>query len=165
MAKSYDRIKNYTTSISVEKTISELEKMLAKHDVTKIMKEYSGEGVPSTLVFAVKTAKGEIPIKLPCNVESILQVFKDQVKEGKLPRKYADQTGLNWATEQAGRVAWRIIKDWLDAQLTLFEIGMVKMEEIFLPYIYDPVQEMTVFQLMETGQLNIGNLLTEGGMR
>ena len=36
--------------------------------------------------------------------------------------------------EQATRVAWRIVKDWLAAQLAMIEAGLVDLEEVFLPY-------------------------------
>ena len=37
--------------------------------------------------------------------------------------------------EQAQRVAWRILKDWIESQIALMESGMVCMEEVFLPYM------------------------------
>jgi len=110
--KSYERIKNFSTSIAVEKTISEIEFMLSKYGATKILKEYDSEGHPVTLVFGIMTEKGEMPVKLPVRTEKILDVFKMQVSDKKLPKKF--WTG-NWAKEQASRVGWRIIKDWLDA--------------------------------------------------
>lgn len=144
--KSYDKIKNFSTQISVEKTIAEIEKMLSKYGATKIMKEYNPEGQPCTLIFAIMTTFGEMPVKLPIHTKKILEVFKLQVSDKKLPRKY---WGGEWTNEQANRVGWRIIKDWLDAQLTLIGIQMVKIEEIFLPYAYDSKNKQTLFEKME----------------
>jgi hypothetical protein len=42
-----------------------------------------------------------------------------------------------YGDEQAYRVAWRNILDWVQAQMALLEIGMVEMEEVFLPYMLD----------------------------
>lgn len=144
--KSYDKIKNFSTSISVEKTISEIELMLSKYGATKIMKEYTPEGQVHTLIFDIITDFGEMPVKLPVHTEKILEVFKLQVSNKKLPRKY---WGGEWTVEQANRVGWRIIKDWLDAQLTLIGIQMVKIHEIFLPYAYDSKSGQTLFEKME----------------
>jgi hypothetical protein len=144
--KSYERIKNFSTQISVEKTIAEIEFMLSKYGATKIMKEYDPDGHPITLIFGIMTDNGELPVKLPVRTEKILDVFKMQVSNRKLPRKFWSG---DWAKEQAGRVGWRIIKDWLDAQLTLIGIQMVKIEEIFLPYAYDSKTGQTLFQKME----------------
>lgn len=144
--KSYEKIKNFSTLIAVEKTIAEIEKMLSKYGATKIMKEYDEFGSPSKLFFAIMTEHGEMPVKLPVNTDKVLDVFKLQVSDGKLPRKY---WGGEWAVEQAHRVGWRIIKDWLDAQLTILQIEMVKVQEIFLPYAYDAKSDQTLFQKME----------------
>ena len=46
-------------------------------------------------------------------------------------------------------MAWRVIKDWLEAQLALLETEMVTFEQIMLPYLqvdsshtlYDVMQE------------------------
>lgn len=144
--KTYERIKNFSTTISIEKTISEIELMLSKYGATKIMKEYDVEGHPITLVFGIMTENGEMPVKLPVRTEKILDVFKMQVSNKKLPKKFWSG---DWVKEQAGRVGWRIIKDWLDAQLTLIGVQMVKIEEIFLQYAYDSRSGQTLFQKME----------------
>jgi hypothetical protein len=143
MTKKYDKIKNFSTTISVEKTIAEIEKMLSMYGATKIMKEYDFEGNPEKLVFAIITDHGEMPVKLPVNTDKILDVFKTQVSDKRLPKRYWDDR------EQAARVGWRIIKDWLDAQLTLLNIQMVKVQEIFLPYAYDSGSNQTLFEKME----------------
>lgn len=152
MTKSYERIKNFSTSIAVEKTIAEIEKMLAKYGATKIMKEYDINGNPAVLIFGIMTDYGERPIRLPIKVNKIMDVFKLQVSNGKLQNKF---WGTDWAKEQASRVGWRIIKDWLDAQLTLLNIDMVKVEEIFLPYIYHEKFGKTIFELLEERNFNL----------
>lgn len=35
---------------------------------------------------------------------------------------------------QAIRTAWRVIRDWVEAQLALVEINMVTVPQVFLPY-------------------------------
>ena len=141
--KTYKRIKNFSTIISPEKTIAEIEKMLAIYGATKIMKQYDEEGNPVLLAFMIQTDRGEMPIKLPVNLEGIQSTFKKQVSDGKLPKSYCDNK------EQAMKVGWRIIKDWLDAQLTLINVEMVKIEEIFLPYIYDMMSDKTMYEIIE----------------
>ena len=141
--KTYKRIKNFSTIISPEKTIAEIEKMLAIYGATKIMKQYDNEGNPILLAFMIQTSRGEMPIKLPINIEGIQSTFKKQVSDGKLPKSYWENK------EQAMKVGWRIIKDWLDAQLTLINVEMVKIEEIFLPYIYDMMSDKTMYEIIE----------------
>jgi hypothetical protein len=120
--------------------------MLAKYGARKIMKEFDDKGRPFRLSFTIPTSQGEIPVKLPMNKQGLMDVFKHQVSDGKLPRKF---WGSDWAEEQALRVGWRILRDWLDAQLSLLAIEMVKIEEIFLPYIYSNRLGKTMFEVLE----------------
>lgn len=48
-------------------------------------------------------------------------------------------------TEQAARVGWRIIKDWIEAQLALVQTQMVTLDQVFLPYARTNTGE-TVYQ-------------------
>ncbi len=137
-------LKNYTTQIKIEKTIGEIEVILSKHGANAILKDYDGAGNITAVSFKVKTEFGDIPFKLPMNVKAVLAVFGEQVKTKKLPRRYLNNT------DQARRVGWRIIKDWVDAQMAILELKMVKIQEVFLPYIYDPVKQQTFYQVLET---------------
>jgi hypothetical protein len=42
--------------------------------------------------------------------------------------------GAGWR-KQAERIAWRICKTWLEAQITLINLEQAKLEEVFLPYL------------------------------
>lgn len=37
--------------------------------------------------------------------------------------------------KQAAMTAWRILKDWVAAQLAIIETEMVVIEQVFLPYL------------------------------
>lgn len=51
--------------------------------------------------------------------------------------------------EQAHRTAWRIVKEWVVAQMALIETGMVDMEEVFLPYML--IGNRTVYEVLSEG--------------
>lgn len=154
--RSYDRLKNFSTSIDVEKTVMEIERMLAKFGAKKILKEYDQNQRLIGLAFTVDTLNGEMPIKLPSKIDKIEQVFKIQVSKGFLPRKY---WGSEWAREQAVRTAWRTIKDWIDAQFALISIEMVKVEEIFLPYAYSSQLGQTLFEAVQSRKIDLSRML------
>ncbi len=150
-------ILNYTTKIPVETTIAEIEKMLADSGASKILKDYDNESNVSSISFTLVTEKGELPFKLPMNKEGVLQVLKNQSGEYRKQKSrsggYRQQVRVVPAKmvnkEQAARVGWRIIKDWLESQLALFFLQMVKIEEIFLPYMYNAQSGKTMFQMLE----------------
>lgn len=138
-------IKNYTTTISVNKTIGEIQGILSKHGATAIMTEYDNGNVTG-LSFKIMTLRGELGIRLPSNTDRVLQVLKNQ-------RKNNNQVKDTF--EQANKVAWRIIKDWVDAQMAILETEMVEMEQIFLPYVLNN-KGKTLYQEFKENQLLLG---------
>ena len=71
-------LKNYTTTINANKTINEIQQILAKHKAKAILTEYDEEGNVVALSFKVDTINGEAGIKLPVNIDKVLQVLKKQ---------------------------------------------------------------------------------------
>lgn len=53
--------------------------------------------------------------------------------------------------EQASRVAWRVIKDWLEAQLAMIKAEMVTIDQVFLPYAQNEAG-VTLYESLEAGQ-------------
>ncbi len=111
----------YTTKIEASKTIAEIQENLVKHGAKQVMANYTDNGTIEALSFVIVTPEGKaIAIKLPCDPEPVYAVIQQQNKERKIPNSLVSK-------EQALRVAWRIVKYWVEAQ-------MVKMEQIFLTY-------------------------------
>lgn len=136
-------ILNYTTTIDAFKTVSEIEYILMKHKAKSIMKNYEGETITG-LSFLIDTGLQQIPVRLPVRVDECLKVLKKEKREN--PRKQIKDT-----REQAERVAWRILKDWVEAQMALLDIEMVRFEEIFLPYIETNTGQ-TIYERLEKQQ-------------
>lgn len=136
-------ILNYTTTVDSFKTVSEIEYILMKHEAKSIMKNYDGESITG-LSFLIETGVQQIPVRLPVKVDECLKVLKKEKREN--PRKQIKDT---W--EQAERVAWRILKDWVEAQMALLDIEMVRFEEIFLPYI-ETKNGQTIYERLEEKQ-------------
>lgn len=130
-------ILNYTTGIEVQKTIGEIQACLAKRRVQGILQEYDGEGLPSHLSFRVMTPFGMMNYRLPANIDKVLAVLKKQ-------------KGVPWKLQtkaQASRVAWRIVKTWIEAQCAFIESEMVTIDQVFLPYAQNDRGE-TVYEAL-----------------
>lgn len=136
-------ILNYTTTVDAFKTVSEIEYILMKHKAKSIMKNCEGESITG-LSFLIDTGVQQIPVRLPVKVDECLTVLKREKREN--PRKQIKDT-----REQAERVAWRILKDWIEAQMALLDIEMVRFEEIFLPYIETNTGQ-TIYERLEENQ-------------
>ena len=136
-------ILNYTTTVDAFKTVSEIEYILMKHKAKSIMKNYEGESITG-LSFLIDTGMQQLPVRLPVKVDECLKILKSEKQEN--PRKQIKDT-----REQAERVAWRILKDWVEAQMALLDIEMVQFEEIFLPYIETQTGQ-TIYERLEEKQ-------------
>ena len=119
-------ILNYTTTVNAQKTVGEITGILVGHGAKSILMNYDDDGNIESLSFQITTPNGEIGIRLPVNPDAMLRVLEEQG----VPRRYLNKT-------HAIRVAWRIIKTWVSAQMAILETEMVRMEEVFLPYIMD----------------------------
>lgn len=129
---------NYTTKVNVYTTLGEIQSQLVKHGAKKIMQDYDDNGHISALTFQIDTPAGLRAIRLPANVDAVRKVLaKQKVK--------CDR-------EQAERVAWRIVKDWVEAQMAILESEMVQIDEIFLPYMINNSGQ-TLFQAYRNNQI------------
>lgn len=116
---------NYTTTIAPQKTVMEIQTALAKAGASKIMTEMDDGGNIVALSFELKNPEAGAPIvfRLPTDWHPVHDTLLRQRVSARL------QT-----PEQALRVAWRITKDWVEAQLAIIETKMVTPAQVFLPY-------------------------------
>lgn len=129
---------NYTTKVDVYTTLGAIQGQLVKHGAKKIMQDYDDDGHIAALTFAIETPSGVRAIRLPANVDAVHAVLRRQK--------------VNCDREQAERVAWRIVKDWIEAQMAILESEMVQLDEIFLPYMVARSGQ-TLFEAYRDNQL------------
>ena len=142
---------NYTTSIPASRTVAEIQEILVKHGARSLLMDYLKDGSISALTFIIPTTKGDLHFKLPVNTDAVFKVLQSNHPRVKDRPLYADKDRA-----QAGRVAWRIVKDWILAQMALIELGMVKLEEVFLPYALLPSGETYFASLERSGFKMLG---------
>ena len=133
---------NYTTQISVVKTAAEVQAILARAGATGVATEYT-DGRPVAVAFRAPTPLGPREFALPINRDKVLAVLRRQ----KVQPKY--QT-----PEQAERVAWRIVKDWVEAQMAIIQTEMVTIDQVMLPYMRTG-DGRTVFERYQQNQLQL----------
>jgi hypothetical protein len=130
------KLKNYTTSVPASKSIAEVETLLVKFGASDIMKSYMSDGTTTALLFKIK----ETGYKLPINVEGVKMILT--------PKRTRHTT--NYAVnlrERANRVAWRVLKDWLHAQLSIIASGQAEPEQVLLPYAFNG--QKTMYELIK----------------
>lgn len=129
-----------TTKIGPEQTVGEIQRILGKYGAGAILTEYE-KGEVSGVCFKVNVSGKDIPFKLPARWQSIYEVF---VKRRVYPKDYEDKD-----IQQAKRVAWRQILRWIEAQMALVETNMVKIQEVFMPYIQVNIEGKTLYEQLE----------------
>ena len=136
-------ILNYTTTISVHKTAGEIQELLAKMGARTVVIEYS-DRVPDGIAFEVEVNQRVVAFRLPSRWQGVHKSLMRSTAE----RRYKSE-------DQARRVAWRIIKDWVEAQLAIIEAGAAELSEVFLPYLVNPQTNQTLFEDFKNGYLQL----------
>lgn len=117
-------ILNYTTKVGAAQSVAEIHRKLVKANASAIMNEYEN-GVIARLSFKVTTKHGEHAFQLPANVKGVFAALQ---REPGIDKKFKTR-------ERAAAVAWRIMKDWVEAQLAIIEADMATLPQVFLPYM------------------------------
>ena len=117
---------NYSTTIAADKTIAEISQLLAKAGASRILTEYEqGTGQIIALSFEMQLGEKPVAFRLPTDWRPVEKVLNQQNVRNRAGGTREDQ---------ARRVAWRITKDWVEAQLAIIETRMVTTAQVFLPY-------------------------------
>jgi hypothetical protein len=120
---------NYTTSINPARTVKEIQEKLVAAHAQSILCDYDGAGNIVAMSFKINTKFGLMAFHLPADPRPVFALLKQQSEQGKIPRRLVGDM------DQARCVTWRIIKDWIEAQLAMVETSMVTVEQVFLPYV------------------------------
>ena len=144
-------ILNYTTVITTEKTVGEIQAMLVRAKAAAVLTEYE-DLILTAISFRVPTRDGLLTFRLPANVPRFYQVL---LRDKSVPARLRTQ-------EQAARVAWRILKDWLAAQLAIIEAGMVDLAQVFLPYLQVTPEGRTVYEVLSDRHFDAAPLIGGG---
>lgn len=142
------RIKNYTSTVSAEKSIASIEQLLLATGATSILKEYDGTRVKA-LHFRLKVEWGEMFVILPANVARVYDAFVAE-------RKMATSIQRQKMREQAERTAWRLMEDWVRVQLSLIRMRQAEAAQVFMPYAVVGHQDgkpLNMFQVFRAEQM------------
>lgn len=134
-------ILNYTTKIDAWKTVSEIQQIISRHGATHFSIRNEGS-MPVSLVFSIDHMGAPLNFSLPCNYAGVLRALQKNKKV----------SGTLKNEEQALRVGWRIVKDWVEAQLAMVEAQVASIQEVFMPYLVIPSTGQTLYKTFE----NIG---------
>jgi hypothetical protein len=136
-------ILNYSTEISVEKSMGEVIGALTRRGVKRISSVFDDDGAPAGIAFTMMTDYGMREFELPVRTDGVLKVLAEQRRTN---------SRVKATPEQAARVGWRIAKDWLEAQSALIDAELATLDEVMLPYMLD-TKGRTVYQVIRADGL------------
>lgn len=138
-------LKNYTSTVPANKTISQIEEQLAAIGATHIIKDYAN-GVVTGISFSIPH-NGKAPaFQIPARIDVVYKV----ITKG----KRIQARSIESYKEQSQRTAWRIIYDWVSAQCAMVRLEQAEALQVFLPYLLVKKGE-TLYQKVSTGGLNL----------
>ncbi len=104
--------------------MNEIQQMLVKHGASAVLAEYEkGTGRIEGVSFKIEINGQSMGFKLPIKWREAQRVMLSQ----RFNRAKDDDV--------AYRVAWRILRDWVFAQMAIRELEMAQIAEVFLPYV------------------------------
>jgi len=133
-----------TTKIAAERTAGEIQQLLAQAGASQIVTEYGSAREITGLRWTMELHGQTIPFAMPVRVQPVYEALRKRIS----PRNRAKKE--DQVQDQAKRVAWRQLLRWVQAQLAMIETGMVRPEEVFMPYIEIAPGRTMFQQLTET---------------
>jgi hypothetical protein len=151
-------LKNYTSQMPITRIFDNIRRVLVEHGAKQIVEEYGNNGEISSIAFIVPIANRMLPIKLPARTERVQHLLERQSKAGQVKESHIRRLFLYGKADerrkQAYRITWKNIHDWIVAQTALLDMELVKLEEIFLPYITNK-NGNTLFEVYEQTQFRL----------
>jgi hypothetical protein len=142
-------IKNYTSSVAATRSVSHIEECLARHGAQSVIKQYGEDRRLAAVSFYMGIREKLIPFRLPAKVDQVEKILHSAMKRS--PRPGA----LIKLKEQAERTAWKIISDWVDAQMALIELQQADMAEVFMPYMWNERVGQSFYQIASKKGFNL----------
>jgi len=141
---------NYSTEIPVARTVGECSALLANAGADTVATAYTDKR-PTGISFRLFTAGGHRDFVMPINIDGVHKLLKDATFPASAVGR-ASKEGTYRTRAHAEKVAWRIAKDWLEAQLALIDASMATLDQVMLPYLQ--VESGSLYELVqERGRL------------
>jgi hypothetical protein len=135
-------ILNYTTEVSVDKTVNEIYRILTNAGAKQVTFENSGDKLVTAITFVVDLDGEPLAFRLEPSPDGVLA----SMRRDNAPRRYQN-------TKQALRVAWRILKNAVDAQMAIYQSKQADLAEIFVAHAVDPRNNERFYKLFRDSRL------------
>lgn len=119
-------VKYYRSTIAPARTIGEIQAFLAMAGAQAVIVEYDG-GEPEALSFIIAVDGRPVRFRLPINWRGVHQLLQRDTRAAAAQK----------TEEQARRTAWRLVRDWVEAQVYFAQAGQASLAQLMLPHALD----------------------------
>jgi hypothetical protein len=124
------RLKNYASEASEASIFDAIRKTLAAHKAKRIVFDYDDAGRATGIEFTVKLGSVPYTFRLPARFEAAEPLVAQARRSAGMSATSGEKL-----RNQTYRTVWATLRDWIDAQMALIDIGAVRIEEVFMPYL------------------------------
>jgi hypothetical protein len=139
-------ILNYSTEVPAQQTVAQIIGMLARKGAQSITQDFLGDGRVKAVSFVLNV--GGLPVRflLPANTVGVAGVLAKEKPYTNYSKGTREEYRIKQST-QAEKIAWRILKDWIEAQMALIESGQAEAAQVFMPYAQSGANGGTMYEL------------------
>jgi hypothetical protein len=144
-------ILNYSTVVSPERSVAEITALLVRKQARSVTQDFYDDGRHKAITFIMVVGGLPTRFQLPVNIDGVAGALLKE-KPYTLRMKGGKDRYMRKMRDRAEWVSWRILKDWVEAQIALIEAGMAEPAQIFLPYVIDQSGKTIYDHFVESNQ-------------
>lgn len=145
MSKRKDTLLMETTEVAAARTAGEIIAQLVAIGASEINQSFK-DGKITGIRWALSIHGRLMFFEMPVRTRGVYQILQSRRPPGnRASAEQADQA-------KAERIAWRQLLRWVQAQIAMIQTGMAQASEVFLPYLWDPATQRTLFEWMDDRQ-------------
>jgi hypothetical protein len=134
MARREDTLFMETTKISATRSAGEVSDVLVQAGASQISMMYKNAKIIG-LRWVLNVDGRDLLFSMPARIDPVFGILKQRAERGPYScTRRLSAAELIELRDKAERVAWRQLLRWVQAQLAMVQTGMVKAQEVFLPY-------------------------------
>lgn len=128
-------IKYQTTTIDAAKSASEIGALVQKYGGSRFEMRWGTFGNLTGIRFAIRAEGiGEVPVRLEAQTERIEEILT-KARKGQNRYWRPSEADLQKIREQAHRIAWRQLRDFVEQALLAVETGLFNIGAAFMAHI------------------------------
>lgn len=149
-------MKEYITNQTTDVSVADIEEMLVGFGIKNLTKEYHDHAL-SAITFILPVDGHDLSFRLPVNIGAIEDRLKLEIRKPKSNSEYWTKLRT-----EAEKIAWHVIADWVDLQISLVKLGQSDLLGVMLPFVYNPIEKKTMYEQMKSNGIDKIPLMIKG---